>query len=150
MKEKNKGGRPPIHTDPDVVNELIHQYFEWIEGEFEIIDELGYDDNGEEKMVKVKHWLRHPEPPTITGLTLYLGFSHKSSLYEYADKPEFTDPIKKAITRIEKYHEIKVSYGEKCTGNIFVLKNFGWKDTQAIDQITEHKGEIKIVREIKK
>ena len=79
------------------------------------------------------------EPPTVTGLTLFLGFESKTTLYEYAKKIEFLNPIKRALLRIEQYHEIATSMGDKCTGNIFILKNFGWKDT--ID--TKHSGEIK-------
>jgi len=45
------------------------------------------------------------------------------------------------LTRIEQYHEIATSMGDKCTGNIFILKNFGWKDTSAV----EHSGEIKTI-----
>lgn len=79
------------------------------------------------------------EPPTVTGLTLFLGFDCKQTLYNYAKKIEFLDPIKRALTKIEQYHEIATSMGDKCTGNIFILKNFGWKDTIN----TEHSGEIK-------
>ncbi len=79
------------------------------------------------------------EPPTVTGLTLFLGFESKTTLYEYAKKIEFMNPIKRALLKIEQYHEIATSMGDKCTGNIFILKNFGWKDT--ID--TNHSGEIK-------
>ena len=31
------------------------------------------------------------------------------------------------------FHETATAYGDKCVGNIFILKNFNWKDTQAID-----------------
>lgn len=79
------------------------------------------------------------EPPTVTGLTLYLGFDTKTTLYDYAKKVEFSNPIKKALTKIEQYHEIATSMGDKCTGNIFILKNFGWKDTNGI----ELSGEVK-------
>lgn len=79
------------------------------------------------------------EPPTVTGLTLFLGFESKSTLYEYAKKLEFSHPIKRALLKIEQFHEIATSMGDKCTGNIFILKNFGWKDTVN----TEHSGEIK-------
>lgn len=114
----NNGGRPPIYSidskeDIEKVSSLCIQYFEQLP-----------DVN---------------EPPTVTGLTLFLGFDTKTTLYEYAKKVEFMNPIKRALTKIEQYHEIATSMGDKCTGNIFILKNFGWKDT--ID--TNHSGEIK-------
>lgn len=127
-EESNPVGRPPIHTDPIHLSNLVKDYFQWIEGEYEVVEIKENDDDGNETKRKEKIWSRHPEPPTVTGLTIHLGFSHKSSLYEYAEKPEFTDPIKKGLTLIEKYHEIKAAYGDKCVGNIFVLKNFGWTD----------------------
>lgn len=73
--------------------------------------------------------LKPDTPPTVTGLTLFLGFSHKSSLYEYSKRKEFTDPIKRALTRIELFHEERTASSDKCGGNIFILKNFGWQDT---------------------
>lgn len=132
--EGNNGGRPPIHTDPKQVETLIKDYFEWIEGEKQIIV-TGYDDNGEE--IKEERWVRKPEPPTVSGLSLHIGFADKSSLYDYKEKDEFSHSIKRAISRIEKYHEIAIAYGDKCTGNIFALKNFGWKDSQHIDHTTK-------------
>lgn len=114
MSESNPVGRPPKLTDPKWVEDKCIQYF---------IDLMN---------------LPTPKPPTVTGLTLYLGLDAKSTLYEYAKKPEFSNPIKKAITTIEQYHEEAAAGGEKCVGNIFILKNFGWKDTIA----TEHSGGI--------
>lgn len=106
----NDGGHPPIHTDPKEVEKLIDEYFH--------------------SLIELR------EPPTVTGLALYLGFADKSSVYDYSKKIEFSHSIKRATMRIEKYHEIQTARGDKCTGNIFVLKNFGWKDTQAFDHTT--------------
>lgn len=110
-KDKHPGGRPPIYdgknkSDIDKVAQLCESYF----------DEVGTGS-----------------PPTVTGLTLHLGFENKSTLYDYAKKAEFSNSIKRALTRIEHYHETQVAFGEKCTGNIFVLKNFDWKDSKTID-----------------
>jgi hypothetical protein len=130
--EGNDGGRPPIHTDPKQVVSLIEDYYEWIEGEWHE-DEITVNTEDGEKKQKVKVWDRRPEPPTVTGLALHLGFADKSSLYDYKKKDEFSHPIKRAISRIEKYHEIAIAHGDKCTGNIFALKNFGWKDKSEVD-----------------
>lgn len=137
----NNGGAPPIHTDPKHLEHLVKDYFEWIEGEWheEIVETIEEDiETGERKKVekKIKVWDRNPEPPTVTGLSLHVGFSSKSTLYEYSKKIEFSDSIKKGLTRIEKFHETKVTYGDKCTGNIFALKNFGWKDNVGVDHTT--------------
>lgn len=109
MEEENLGGRPPIYepTEENFVKvaQLCESYF----------DTIG------------------DKPPLVTGLTLHIGFESKSTLYEYAKKDGFSNPIKKALTRIEMFHETATAYGDKCVGNIFILKNFNWKDTQAID-----------------
>ena len=114
-KEKHPGGRPPKYdrNDPKKVQELAEKcdaYFESIKGSVD----------GDEVIL--------PEPPTITGLALALNFNSKDTLYQYAKIDEFSDSIKRAIMMVEQYHEIKAAYGDKCTGNIFILKNFGWKD----------------------
>lgn len=138
--EGNNGGRPPIYTSEDVekVDCLIDDYFEYIKGESEDkeIERIVKDDEGNPKVVKetVTVWIRHPEPPTVTGLTLFIGFADKSTLYDYSKKEEFSHSIKRGLLKIEQYHEIKTSYGDKCTGNIFVLKNFGWKDKTEVMQ----------------
>ncbi len=123
------GGRPPIYDsenpdDIEKLDSLVDDYFLWIRG----VKKPDSDD-----------WIREPEPPTVTGLTLHIGFCDKSSLYDYSKKPEFSHSIKRGLAQIEKYHEIRASYGDKCTGNIFVLKNFGWKDKieQDIKQSTD-------------
>ena len=116
----NNGGAPPLHDDPIVFDNLIKGYFKWIEGEPATED-------------KNYTWERKPEPPTVTGLTLYLGFADKKSLYDYKKKVEFVHSIKRAVTRIEQWHEIQIAHGDKCTGNIFALKNFGWSDRSEID-----------------
>lgn len=138
----NNGGRPPIYDgskpeDVEKVSELCLEYFEYIQGEYKE-DEKEVEHKPEEFII-FKEWIRKPEPPTVTGLTLYLGFDNKSTLYDYSRKVEFSNSIKRALTMIEQYHEIAASHGDKCTGNIFILKNFGWKDNTTI----EHSGEIK-------
>ena len=125
----NNGGRPPIHTDPKEVDRLIDDYYQWILGEWHEEEEI--TDLGTKNKKKV--WDRYPEPPTVTGLSLHLGFANKSTLYDYAEKVEFSNSIKRAISRIEKHHEIAIAQGDKCTGNIFALKNFGWTDKSEID-----------------
>ena len=83
------------------------------------------------------------ESPTWTGLALHLGFESRKSLWEYGKKPEFSNPIKRALLRIEESYEQGLR-ARNPAGSIFALKNFDWKDRQEIDQKTEHSGGIKI------
>lgn len=134
--EGNEGGRPPIYDrsnpeDVEKVKLLAEDYFNYIKGEYE-----EYEGDDGEVMRKT---IRPGEYPTVTGLTLHLGFADKSTLYDYAKKEEFSHPIKRALTRIEQFHEFRAAEGDKCTGNIFVLKNFGWFDTMKTDHTTNGK-----------
>ena len=67
------------------------------------------------------------EPLTIPGLTLFLGFADKSSLYQYQKRPAFTDSVKRARTLIEE-STVKRSMGSNAAGAIFILKNMGYTD----------------------
>lgn len=74
--------------------------------------------------------------PTMTGLALYLGFNSRQSMLDYEKNPEFSCTIKNARLRIEHEYE-KQLYMDKCTGAIFALKNFGWRDKVENEIITQ-------------
>lgn len=97
----NNGGRPPHYETPEDVIAVCDEYFEYIK-----------ESN---------------EPATVTGLALYLGFSSKSSLFDYEKKEEFSSIIKKARTRVEHEYEKRL-HGDKNAGAIFALKNMDWDD----------------------
>jgi len=136
--EKNLGGRPLIYESTqenfDKVTELCESFFDYIKGEYHT-EEQEYEEGKFRDLIITD---RSPEPPTVTGLTLHLGFESKDTLYSYAKKDGFSYPIKRALTKIEQYHEKATAYGDKCTGNIFILKNFNWKDSQNV----EHSGNV--------
>ena len=93
-------GRPPIYK---TVDDLIPKLEEW-----------------EAKIIE-------GEKPTVTGLCLALDFADKSTLYDYAGKPEFSHSIKKALLIVENGYEKALST-QIATGSIFALKNMGWAD----------------------
>lgn len=71
------------------------------------------------------------EPLTITGLALALDTS-RETLMEYSEREEFVDTIKKAKLKIEHAYELRnIKRGN--AGDIFALKNFGWKDKTESD-----------------
>jgi hypothetical protein len=116
-------GRPPMYKTVEELDGRAVGYFTWIEGDF--IDHPGDDEKGEAPW---REWLRRPEPPTITGLTLFLGFDSRQSFYDYCDKSdEFAYALKRHRTRIECCYEQNL-HGTTPTGSIFALKNMGWKD----------------------
>ncbi len=93
----NTGGRPPKYKSVIDIEKKISEFF---------------NDN---------------DKPTITGLTLYLGFESRQSLYDYKERQEFTYPIKRALTVIEHYYELCLR-AQSCAGAIFALKNMNWHD----------------------
>lgn len=125
--------RPRIYNDPNELNTQCEMYFESIEGELQL-DEEG-NPTGE--------YITNPRPPTVNGLALFLGFSEKKSLYDYAKRDGFLHPIKKALTKIELSHEEGL-YKKACTGHIFALKNSGWTDAKSIEHSTKDDKGIKV------
>lgn len=77
------------------------------------------------------YFIENPEYPTISGLALFLGFESRQSFYDYEKNEIHSYTIKRARLRIENsYEESLRKHGR--SGDIFALKNFGWKDTQDI------------------
>lgn len=139
----NDGGRPTIYDDPHILEAKVVEYFDWCQGEFEEREgeRRTVTGKGEDKVETFETYtyifcVRNPEIPTITGLALFLGFSSKSTLYEYTKQPEFSDSIKRGLLRIEKNYEAGL-WSDKPTGVIFALKNMGWVDKKELDHTTK-------------
>lgn len=130
----NNGGRPPHFDSPEKLIEACENYFEYIKGESHIEQKSIKSDDGDVKIIDVEIWDRHPEPPTVTGLTLFLGFSDRGSLDDYERKEEFSHIIKRARKLVEHGYEKKL-HGDKNIGAIFALKNMGWKDKTEVESI---------------
>lgn len=119
-------GRPAHYDTPDSLQIAIDAYFEGIKGEFH----FEADESDEAKDIKV--WDKSPEPATITGLCLSLGFESRQSFHDYAKNLEFSYTIKKARLRVENAYEIALNYSRLPTAQIFALKNLGWEDKSTI------------------
>lgn len=142
MVKEKIGHRPAKYRTVAELRERIDTYFQ---------KEVGYspmtDLSGNVIFDKFDKPLMELKPPTIAGLSLYLGFADRQSLYNYRDrkvdrKVDETDEefkerelnldtfaciIKSAIAKIESFAETQL-YAGKPTGAIFWLKNHGWKD----------------------
>lgn len=129
--EKKSVGRPRIFENLEDLEQAIYDYFFPVE----IIEEKTaagvFAREGKGRGINKK--------PSVTGLSLSLGFADKTTLYEYRDRPEFSYPIKTALTLIEQYHEERLSENN-VTGAIFALKNMGWKDKTE----QEHSGNLTV------
>lgn len=84
------------------------------------------------------------EVPTITGLTLFLGFESRQSFYDYENEDGFSYTIKRARLFIEKEYEEQLQVGN-TTGAIFALKNMGWIDKQVIEDNKDKIIKIEII-----
>lgn len=108
-------GRPLKFATVEELQQKIDAYFK----ERETIELL---PNGDIK----------PKPITITGLALALDTS-RETICDYGEKDGFSDSIRRARLKCESYAEERLFLGQ-ATGPIFALKNYGWKDTQDINQ----------------
>ena len=105
--EKNPVGRPLKYKSAAEMQKVIDRYFDTCDKE--------------------------GRPYTVTGLAMELDLDRKA-LINYAEKDEFSNTIKKAKRRVERYIEEHM-YSANVTGLIFNLKNnFGWVDRQEIEQ----------------
>lgn len=78
-----------------------------------------------------------PRTQTITGLALALD-TDRTTIINYENRDEFFDAIKRAKNRVE--HAYELSLRERGgAGDIFGLKNFGWKDRVEQDLTTNGK-----------
>jgi len=119
-----KVGRPPKFKTPEEMNALIEGYF------------AACDES--------------KRPYTVPGLALALGFSSRSSLFDYtarnAGHEEFAATIKKAKLRIEAQRvEALVMCRGNAAGMIFDLKNnFGWRDQQNVELTGAQGGPVQL------
>lgn len=123
------GGRPVLFESPEDFELKVEEYFEYVKGEFEIVCDS--DEDG--KPVDREVCIRKPEPITITGLCLFLGFESRQSFYDYEKREGFSYIIKKARLRVENHYEGSAQYAKTPTFHIFALKNMGWSDKTEID-----------------
>ena len=100
-------GRPPNWKTPQELQEEIDQYF---------------------NATPFKEW-------AITGLGVRLGCG-RQTLMDYEHKDEFTDTVKKAKQKCEWAAEMR-SIKRGNGGDVFTLKQYGWKDERHLDHTTD-------------
>lgn len=120
-------GRPAEYTSNEELQLAIDNYFEYIKGDFH------FEADPEDESKDIKIWDRSPEPATITGLCLFLGFESRQSFHDYVKRDQFSYTVKKARLRIENAYEVSLNYSRNPAAQIFILKNLGWDDKQQID-----------------
>ena len=106
---------------------LIDQYFIYIEGESCVKRKKTKGADGKIKTTSQKTWAREPEPATISGLSLFLGFNSKQAFEDYELSGKFANQLKRAGLRIELLYEKKL-HTQYTSGAIFALKSLGWNE----------------------
>ena len=84
----------------------------------------------------IAHQTTNELPLTYTGLSYFLGFASRQSLWEYSKRnDDLSLPVKRAMLRIEQSYEEHLVEGN-ATGSIFALKNRGWRDKTELEHST--------------
>ncbi len=73
------------------------------------------------------------KPPTITGLSIAIGFSTRTAIYDSKLTPSKRLYTDRAMMRVEEWHEEQLSLKSNPSGHIFFLKNMGWKDQREVN-----------------
>lgn len=105
----------------------IDKYFTTLQGKYHIekIPVKGAKNNTE--TIDQKVWDREPEPATLSGLALAIGFTSINEMEAYERDGEFADIVKKARLRVEAEYEKRLHF-QSSTGAIFMLKSQGWAE----------------------
>lgn len=122
-KSMRFGGRPPTYADPDHLQQEIQSFF----------DECDVNS----------------APPTIAGLTAWLGFTDRRSVRDYHDtRPDFAPVLRAGFNLIAHWHERRVSTEASVQGSIFILKNLSYTDNSQVSLLTPEDSGKKTGKEI--
>lgn len=105
----------------------IDRYFELLRGEYHMEETSAKSTKDKDGPSKQKIWDREPEPPTLCGLALFLGFNSRHEFEAYERNGEFAAEVKRGRLMIEAEYEKKLHY-QSPTGAIFALKSLGWTE----------------------
>ena len=105
--ELRKIGRPLKIESPEQMKKILDEYFETTK---------------EEEL-------------TITGLCLALNLD-KSTFYDYEKREGYEEIVKRARMIVENSYEVSLRKNGR-TGDIFALKNFGWRDKMEVENNVE-------------
>lgn len=115
MSKRNKG-RPPIYKTPDALRAAVDRYFESCAGV------PGTDADGLPVMIG-------EIPPTISGLSLSLGFHNRQQFTRQQDRgAAFLEVVQYARLRCEAYNEARLYDPVSFRGAAYMLQAcYGWK-----------------------
>jgi hypothetical protein len=120
----------------------INKYFNFLQGAHHIekVPLKGGKNNTD--TIEQKVWDREPEPATLSGLALAIGFTSINEMEAYEREGKFADIVKKARLKVEAEYEKRLHF-QSATGAMFFLKSLGW-DERHNDPLQEIPNTIKI------
>ena len=105
------------------LTQRINEYFKHIEGKYHLSRRSAKIT---QTVANRKVWDREPEPATISGMALFLGFSSKHEFEAYEETGKHAAILKQGRLRVEAAYEARLY--QTPTGVIFALKTMGWTD----------------------
>lgn len=113
--KKRGRGRPALYRTPEEMQKKIDEYF------LSCLPKAGTGPDGAPVVIP-------GEVPTITSLSLYLGFTSRHSFKNYKRRPGFSKVYDMARARLEAATEERLFSSESYQGAVFsLINNFGWK-----------------------
>jgi hypothetical protein len=105
----------------------INKYFTSLQGTYHMEKVLVKGAKNSTETIDQKVWDREPEPATLSGLALAIGFTSISQMEAYEHNGEFADIVKKARLKVEAEYEKRLHF-QSASGAMFFLKNLGWNE----------------------
>lgn len=113
--KKRGRGRPALYQTPEEMQKRIDVYFA------SCLPKAGTGPDGAPVVIPGK-------VPTITSLSLYLGFTSRHSFKNYKRRPGFSKVYDMARAKLEAATEERLFSSESYQGAVFsLINNFGWK-----------------------
>ena len=122
----------PFFTSQDELSKLITEYFVHIQATLQSPRKAAKISTG--KIPAKKTGDSGPEPPTITGLALFLGFNSRREYETYERKRKYAPALKRGRLLIEAAYEKKL-HQQPASGAIFALKSMGWNEHPEVKTI---------------
>jgi hypothetical protein len=129
--------KPPFKSVKEL-NRRVDAYFAHIAGEYEEQETTVKKDTKTKKV-----YTREAEPPTLTGMALYVGFNSRQDFETHESKGRFSVALKRARLRIETEYEKKL-HSQPATGAIFALKSMGWNEKPDKEATDTHSGVLTV------
>lgn len=127
--EKKLVGRPAI-VNADQAKRRLTEYFKSLEPEYKRADDgaVVFGEDGQPILLRPRRY------PTTYGMTLALGYTHRSTFYEKKAKGELSDILSRAdMIRLEAHEENL--FGGKSQGSQFALRNAAETDDRWVDRV---------------